>query len=158
MKKYLLVLSLFAGYCTKESDAEISPADSQKAETFRSTWNNRGFQITDYYSLKPIDYDGDGDTETDLKPYISFWLTDDSTVISGDQATVYQNKFKIPVGMNSSFPVNFKVLADVSGVGIDFVNDDYYPTKYRLTEFTDSSFTIYTDKNGNTVYSVFESK
>ena len=158
MKTYLLALSLLIGSCTKLSDAEISPQDSKKAEDFRNQWHDKKFQISAYYSEVPIDYDTSGVLKTDLWEFVSNWLKDDLTSFKGDLATIEQGQDKIEGSPAETIEVRFKVLADVSGVNVAFVDHQYVNLDYRLVDFSDTAFTLYAYRGKNKVFSRFRVK
>jgi len=155
----LIATTLFTA-CKKEEEA--SAEDKQKAEDFKSFIVAKQFQLEDYWSDTPIDYD-EADTEvkaeTDLWPYVSLWIKDDFNVfdVSAGKVTVTQNAHEISTITEDVFTRDFSIGADKDGVYFNFLNYQYNPLKYRLVEFTADHITVYVDwKSGAKVFSRFK--
>jgi hypothetical protein len=156
MKRYLLFALLFVGFfsCKKE-DSAISQEDIDKAELFNKTIVAGGYALVDYYSVDPIDYNGDGQTETDLNIFVSPWLHDDLIYFAGENVSVVQGEVKIPNDPSDAIVRPYLIKADADGVFLDFLSHEYTPLRYRLVSFTSSEFIVYASWNGKTVYSKF---
>ncbi|RYZ84608.1 MAG: hypothetical protein EOP04_17675 [Proteobacteria bacterium] len=115
----------------------------------------------DYYADKPIDYiedDTEVRQETDLWPYVSLWIKDDSNVfdLGTGKVTVVQNTHKYADIPDESFTRDFSVGADKNGAYVNFLNYQYNPLTYRIVDFTADGFTVYVDwHSGAKVFSKF---
>ena len=162
MFKYLLFASLFItlfGSCKKEAGA--SPEDIAKAAAFKAYIGGKEFQISSYYSDKPIDYvttDAEVKAETNLWPYVSLWIKDDLNLfdVNSGKVTIQQGSDKISGNDAATLTLDFSIGADKSGPYFNFLNYQYKPLKYRLVEFTDTYFLVYVDWTGGAkVYTKF---
>ncbi len=160
---YLVVAILATGVLvSRKKEDEASEEDKAKAEQFKAFIQSKQFQIREYYSDKVIDYVEDDDTvkqETNLWPYVSPWIKDDFNVIDipNGKVTVTQNASKVPGNSAEVFIKDVSVGADKDGPYFNFLNYLYEPLKYRIVEFTDSSFLIYVDwHSGAKVFTRFE--
>ncbi len=159
---YLTVALLATGIltsCKKEDD--VSPENKQKAEDFKAAISAKQFRLVDYYADKPIDYvedDTEVRQETDLWPYVSLWIKDDSNVfdLGTGKVTVVQNTHKYADIPDESFTRDFSVGADKNGAYVNFLNYQYNPLTYRIVDFTADGFTVYVDwHSGAKVFSKF---
>jgi hypothetical protein len=159
---YLAVALIATGLlssCKKEDEA--SPEDKQKAEEFKAFVVSKQFQLSAYWSDKPIDYvedDTEIKSETDLWPYVSPWIKDDSNVFdfTTGKVTITQNTNEYSGISDDVFVKDFSIGADKDGVYFNFLNYQYNPLKYRLVEFTGDHFTVYVDwHSGAKVLSTF---
>lgn len=155
MKSYLLIALLAFAACGKDN-AEISQENIDKSETFKVFVRSGAFHLTEYYSVEPIDYNGDGETETDLWPYVSEWLFDDAINFAGENVSIVQGEIRIPNDNSEAIVRPYAIQPDSDGVYMDFLSHEYLPLRYRLVEFTSSSFIVYASWEGKTVYSKFE--
>lgn len=158
MKVLLFALIILSGSCTKESDSEVAPQDSRKAEDFRNQWHDKKFQISAYYSEVPIDYDTSGVLKTDLFEFVSDWIRDDLSLITGETVIIQQNAKKVESEPSETLVRQFKVLADQAGVKVSFVDHQYVNLDYRLVDFSDTAFTLYAYRGKNKVFSRFRVK
>lgn len=155
----LLATSVLSS-CKK--DDEASPEDKQKAEEFKAYVTAKQFQLASYYSDKPIDYVEDDTaikSETNLWPYVSFWIKDDLNVfdVPSGKVTVTQNANKYAGISEDVFVKDFSIGADKDGPYVQFLNYQYNPLKYRLVEFNAERFTVYVDwHSGAKVFSEFK--
>jgi hypothetical protein len=161
---YLTVLvatvALFS--CKKEDD--INPEYVKKADEFKSLVGAKYFQIRQYYSNEPIDYiedDGIAKSETDLNQYISEWLKDDYNMIdlNNNTVTITQNTVKIDTvpAMPDSFSKSISIGADKTGPYFNFLNYQYQPLKYYISEMGSNYFVIYANwHSGAKVFTRFE--
>lgn len=159
---YLTVALLATGIlssCKKGDD--VSAEDKQRAEEFKSYVSAKQFRLTDYWSDKAIDYvedDTEVKSETELWPYVSYWIKDDVNVfdLNVNKVTITQNAQKFEGIADESFTRDFSIGADKDGPYFNFVNYQYNPLKYRLVEFGGDSFTVYVDwHSGAKVFSKF---
>lgn len=154
----LMSIILFAS-CKKGDD--ISAENKQKAEEFKASVVAKKYQVKEYYSDKPIDYDEQDDevkSETDLFQYVSPWIKDDWNVfdIAAGQVSITQNEHKFADINDEVITKNFAIGADKEGVYFDFLNYQYQPLKYRLVEFTNEYFIVYADwHSGTKVFTKF---
>lgn len=154
----LLCLAILSS-CKKEDGA--SPEDIAKANQFKSFVVSKQFQISEYYSNIPIDYEEDDEevkSETDLWPYVSLWIKDDLNVfdVSTGKVTVTQGEDKIAGNDAETIVKDFSIGADKDGVYFNFLSHEYNPLKYRLVEFTSEYFIIYLDwHSGSKVHTKF---
>jgi hypothetical protein len=148
------------GSCKKND--EVSTENKQKADEFKAAIVSQQFQVRDYYSDKPIDYiedDQEVKEETQLFSYVSPWIKDDLNVFdaASKKVTITQNAVKIPGDASETLVKDFNIGADKDGVYFDFLNYQYQPLRYRLVEFTNTHFIVYTDwKSGAKVFTRFE--
>ena len=167
MKSYAysatFITAIFINSCQKTVNDKASPEDIARANEFKNTISEKRFQLREYYSDVPIDYiDSDNvvKAETQLWKYVSPWLKDDSNLfVNNAIVRVEQGSIKMP-GLDSAVILRSCIIgADLQGPYMDFLSHEYHPLKYRLKDFTDSSFTIYAVwHNKSTVYSKFEMK
>lgn len=162
MVKYLtiaLIAASFIGSCKKESGA--SAEDVAKANAFKAYIVGKQFQVSQYYSDKPIDYvttDTEVKSETDLWPYVSLWIKDDlnSFDVASGKVTIQQGADKISGNNAATLVYDFSIGADKNGPWFNFLNYQYKPLKYNLVEFTDTYFLVYVDwTDGAKVYTKF---
>ena len=155
-----LVATLAFTSCKKSGD-EASAEDKQKAEQFKAFVGSKQFRLTDYWSDKAIDYneeDAEVKQETELWPYVSYWIKDDTNVfdLNTNKVTITQNANKMSGLPDESFTRDFSIGADKDGPYFNFVNYQYNPLKYRLLEFGGDTFTVYVDwHSGAKVFSRF---
>jgi hypothetical protein len=162
MVKYLAIVFLAIGSltsCKKESGA--SAADVAKAEAFKAFIAGKEFQVSEYYSDKPIDYvetDTEVKSETNLWPYVSLWIKDDlnSFDVATNKVTIQQGADKIAGNDAATLVFDCTIGADKNGPYFNFLNYLYNPLRYHLVEFTDSYFLVYVDwHSGGKVYTKF---
>lgn len=145
--------------CKKGDD--VSAEDKQKAEEFKAAISAKQLRLVDYWSDKEIDYVEDDTTvkaETNLWPYVSIWIKDDTNVfdLSNNKVTITQNEHKFADISEEVFTRDFSVGADKNGAYFNFVNYQYNPLQYRIVEFNASEITVYVDwHSGAKVYSKF---
>jgi hypothetical protein len=165
MVKYLavgLITSGLLGSCKKESGP--SAADVAKANEFKAFVVAKKFQVTDYYSDKPIDYvetDTEVKSETELFQYVSGWIKDDlnSFDVNTNKVTIEQNAIKIAGNDAPILVKDFSIGADKNGPYFNFLNYQYNPLKYHLVEFSGDHFLVYVDwHSGAKVYTRFTVK
>ena len=158
-----LSATLMAALCVsscKKGD-EVSSENKQKAEQFKASIASKKYQVREYYSDKPIDYNEDDEevkAETDLFSYVSPWIKDDWNVfdVSSGKVSITQNEHKIPNDASEVISKDFSVSAEKEGVFFHFLNYQYQPLKYRLVEFNDEYFVVYADwHSGAKVYTKF---
>lgn len=148
-------------YSCKKKD-EVSAENKEKSEQFKAAIVSQQYQVKDYYSDKPIDYietDEEVKQETDLFEYVSPWIKDDHNVfdVSTNKVTITQNATKIAGNSAETLVKDFFIGADKDGVYFDFLNYQYEPLRYRLVEFTNTHFVVYTDWTaGAKVFTRFE--
>ena len=141
---------------------EASPEDKQKAEDFKAFVASKQFTLASYSSDKPIDYvedDAEVKEETNLWPYVSYWIKDDHNVfdVSTSTVTITQNANKISTISEEVFTREFSIGADKEGPYFNFVNYQYTPLKYHLVDFNAEGFTVYVDwHSGAKVFSEFK--
>jgi len=151
--------------CKKDSDSppadQIDPAITARAEEMKAFIVDKKFQIRDFYSDKPIDYneeDTDTTKKTQLFAYTSTWIKDDKNSFnpSTGKVTIEQGPNKIAGNSDDLIVKDFSIVAEKDDVYFNFVDDDYLDLKYHLVSFTDSTFLIYTDYlEGSKVYTKF---
>jgi hypothetical protein len=128
-----------------------------QAAALDSFLQSNTFQLTRYYSDSAIDYNQSDSTvksETDLWPYVSPWLKDDTYTFGDDgNVTVNQNENKIASDSNATFTRPYTVVADDEGVKFTFLTNEYESLDYRLIQFSDTLLTVSAVWNGNTVKS-----
>lgn len=156
----LVAVSLFSS-CKKEESA--TPEDVAKANEFKVFVESKRFQVTEFYSDKPIDYNEDDEAkqETDLYKYVSAWIKDDYNVFENatGKVMITQNAVKIASIPDEQFTRNFSIGADKNGAYFDFLDYQYNPLKYRLVTFTDDYFLVYVDwHDGAKVFTKFSVK
>lgn len=171
---YLLVASLCIALfssCKKDSGTDnggggdqVDPAIVAKSNDFKAYIVGKKFQVTDFYSDKPIDYKED-DTittkETQLYEYTSPWIRDDlySFDTANGKVTIDQGPEKIESDSDSLIVKDFSITAEKTGVKFNFYNHDYESLKYTLVETTDTYFLVYVDwLEGSKVFTKFSVK
>lgn len=160
---YLAVTLIATGVLSscKKGD-EASPQDRQKAEDFKAYIVAKQFTLNAYWSDKEIDYVEDDTAikkETNLWPYVSFWIKDDINVfdVSSGKVTITQNANKYSAITEDVFTRDFSIGADKNGPYFNFVDYQYNPLSYHLVDFDAEGFTVYVDWNsGAKVYSRFK--
>lgn len=158
--KYSLLLALVAlalSACQKELSFENgTPADAPAKEI------SRKYQLRDFYSDIPVDFDEQDDTvksETELWSYVKDYIKDDVDEFFNDSTLVrvFQNDLKMPGKDEATFDKYYLVGTDSEGQYMSFIGPDYEPLKYRLQVMTDDYFIIYVKwRHGATIYSRFE--
>jgi hypothetical protein len=154
-----LVAALCISSCKKED--ETSTENKDKAEQFKASIVSKKYQVKEYYSDKPIDYNEDDEevkAETDLFSYVSPWIKDDWNVfdVSSGKVAITQNEHKIPGDSTAVLSKDFSVSGEEEGVFFNFLNYQYEPLKYHLVEFTNDYFIVYADwHSGARVYTKF---
>ena len=109
-------------------------------------------------SRKHFFADAEVKQETNLWPYVSFWIKDDHNVfdVSTGKVTITQNANKFASISEEIFTRDFSIGADKDGPYLNFVNYQYNPLKYRLVNFDAEGFTVYVDwHSGAKVFSDF---
>lgn len=159
---YLAVALLTTGVLSScKKGEEASAEDKQKAEEFKSFVATKQFTLVDYHSDIAIDYvedDAEVKQETNLWPYVSFWIKDDLNLfdLSSGKVTITQGANKFASISEETFTRDFSIGADKDGPYLNFVNYQYNPLKYRLVDFNAEGFTVYVDwHSGAKVFSEF---
>ena len=153
------MITAFLGSCKKEDGA--SAADIAKANEFKAFVASKNWQIADYYSDKPIDYDEEDSvvkSETDLFKYVSKWIKDDlnNFDLSTNKVTIQQNLEKIEGNTDATIVKDISVTADKTGAIFNFLNYQYQPLKYHIVEFTADYFIVYAEwHSGAKVFTKF---
>ncbi len=163
MKTLLLILIGAAtigslNSCKKENGA--SAEDIAKANDFKAFIEGKNFQISEYYSDIPIDYDPNDTVaaSTDLWRYVSLWIKDDLNSFNTQtgKVTIVQGTHKIEGMDEDTLTFDFSIGADNTGAYFNFLNYQYKPLRYHLVSFTDSYFLVYVDwVQGSKVYTKF---
>lgn len=154
-----LVAILCVSACKKGD--EVSAENKDKAEQFKASIVSKKYQVSEYYSNTPIDYNEDDEevkSETDLFAYVSPWIKDDWNVfdVSSGKVSITQNAHKIPSDSSEILSKDFSVSAEKEGVIFNFLNYQYQPLTYHLVEFADDYFVVSTDwHSGEKVYTKF---
>ena len=160
----VLLTAVLLSSCKKgddKSEDEASAADIAKAEEFKTFVKDKQFQVREYYSDTPIDYnkdDGETTLETDLWPYVSLWIKDDQNLfdVAANQVTITQNNDKMPGLADATIVRPISIGADKTGAYFNFLNYQYNPLKYHLVEFTSNYFIVYADwTDGAKVFTKF---
>ena len=153
----LAVIVLALAGCQKEISFEnVNGPDEPSKEI------SRKYQLKDFYSDIPIDFDEHDDvikSETNLWSYVNDYIKDDVDEFFDDSTLVrvYQNEIKIPGNDSPTFDKYYFVGTDADGQYMKFLGPDYEQLKYRLQEINDDYFIIYLPwKHGSTIYSRFE--
>ncbi|HTE33530.1 MAG TPA: hypothetical protein VK666_24280 [Chryseolinea sp.] len=151
--------------CKKDSDTppaeQIDPAITARAEEMKAFIIDKKFQIRDFYSDKPIDYneeDADTAKKTQLFEFTSPWIKDDKNTFdpTNGKVNIEQGPNKIAGNSDDVIVKDYSIVAEKDDVYFNFLDDDYLPLKYHLVSFTDSTFLIYTDYlEGSKVYTKF---
>jgi hypothetical protein len=143
--------------CKKELSAE----HVVQVQQFKAFVLNKKFQISEYYSDRPIDYNESDSVitlETDLWKYVSGWLKDDFNTFdfNANTVSIEQNARKIP-GNNA--PIIVKPISlgeDSQGAFFNFLDYRYNPFTYRLVEMKDDYFLVCADwHSGAKVFTKF---
>lgn len=147
---YLTVFFLATVIFTSCKKDDASPEAKKKAEEFKSFIESKNFQIAEYYSDNPIDYNEDDTeikSEINLWAYISLWIKDDFNVfdVNSGKVTLTQNTNKIAGNAADVFTKDFSIGADKDGPYFSFLNYQYNPLKYHLVEFSGDHFLVYVD-------------
>ena len=137
------MLLSFLSSCTKE----LSLEDVAQSVKFKAFVADKKFQITEYYSDRPIDYNEEDTvvkSETDLFKYASSWLKDDynSFDLNTNKVTIEQNIKTIPGNSSPIMVKSISVGEDKNGAFFTFLDYQYNPFTYRLVEFTGDYFII----------------
>lgn len=154
-----LLATVVLSSCKKEDGANAE--DIAKANEFKTFVLSKQFQIKEYYSDKPIDYDENDDEvklETDLWPYVSPWIKDDFNIfdVSSGKVTIVQNAVKIPGDDSEQIVRDISIGADKNGPYFNFVNYKYEPLRYRIIEFSGDHFLVSADwHSGAKVFTKF---
>jgi len=158
--KYSLILAfalLALAGCQKELSFENVNGPVEPSKEI-----SRKYQLRDFYSDIPVDFDEDDDTvksETELWSYVKDYIKDDVDEFFNDSTLVrvFQNDIKMPGNDQPSMDKYYEVGNDVNGQYMTFIGPEYEPLKYRLQEFNDDYFIIYVNwRHGATIYSRFE--
>ncbi|MEO8582497.1 MAG: hypothetical protein ABI415_01805 [Flavitalea sp.] len=155
-----LILVVFS--CKKKSEAvdPIKPEDRAKAIAFMEYLQNKKLSLEKYYSEVPIDYidtDQVVKSETQLWPYVSAWIPDDTyTFLANNEVDIAQDSIRIEGNTNAILKLRYTVTPDIDGVAFNFVGHDYLYLKYRLKSFSPDSIVVNAKWNGSKVYSVFK--
>ena len=157
--------------CSKEDeDQPDGPSEHEvRAQQFTSFIQDKSFQLVSFYSDKPIDYvqeDSVVKSETNLWPHVKEYIKDDKNFFNSATGVVQieQNTLKILGNDSATLTRNYKVGFNRNSSFIDFVDYNYIPTRYKLSEFKDDYFIIYLDFKDQvtsqtaTIYSKFQLK
>lgn len=163
--KYLIVIAVALAItsCNKKDDPvvvdPIKTEDKEKAAALSVFLKSDKFRLAKYYSETPIDYidtDQVVKAETDLWEYVSNWLKDDNySFDASGNVIIEQNANRIDSDTSAILMRNYKVEADVEGVGFDFIGHEYQALSYRLISFSDTNLTVSATWNGKKVISEY---
>jgi hypothetical protein len=163
MKRPLLIIIAVAIFaCNKKSESvdPIRPEDRAKATALTEFLKSNQFRLKRYYSEVPIDYidtDQVVKQETDLWPYVSLWLKDDSYSFNANgEVTIDQNANRIESDSSPVLIRHYAVQPDTAGVMFSFIGHEYQALDYRLISFTDTNLVVSASWNGKTVISEFK--
>lgn len=166
-------ISLAAGFisiallssCEKETAPENpSKENEKKAVQFKEKVTKKGFVVTEFYADKPIDYvttDNEITLETDLNKYIFPHLKDDINILRNDGVLeIHQNAVKKPGNDSTVLYRNWNIFSNRAGVYFEFVDENYNPRRYKMSEFNDQYFILYLDwpVDNAKIFSKFEYK
>lgn len=153
----VLAIGLFLS-CSKDTG---NAAQQKRADEFKAETKTMRFQLVDFYSDKPIDYD-ESDTvvkaETDLRPYIKTYLPDDINWLdSTGRLVIDQGQVRIPQNDSATLYRNWQLKWDNSNLYLDFVDYYYQPLRYTVSDFSTDGFTIFLSwhTGGAKIYSHF---
>ena len=158
--KYSLILAVIVlalASCQKELSLENAQKPDEPLKEI-----SRKYQLRDFYSDVPVDFDETDDTvksETELWSYVKDYIKDDVDEFFDDSTLVRvsQNDIKMPGNDAAIMDKYYEVGADGDGQFMTFIGPDYEPLKYRLQEWNDDYFIIYVKwRHGATIYSRFE--
>ena len=101
--------------CKKGDD--VSAEDKQRAEEFKSYVSAKQFRLSDYWSDKAIDYvedDAEVKSETELWPYVSYWIKDDLNVfdLNTNKVSITQGAATFDGITDETFTRDFSIGAD----------------------------------------------
>lgn len=163
-----LALLLFAS-CNKDLSYEggavpppVKPPITRSGEDqFKDFLAGKKFQLRAFYSDKPIDYKDDDSIysqETDLWPYVAGYLVDDvNTFFANGTIDIQQNSRKKPGLPDEDLMRNYSVGTNEDGLYMDFLDYQYNPLQYHLSEYADGYFVLAVKwKDGATLFSRFE--
>lgn len=151
MKTFTLVstalLFLTLTSCQKNLDAKKLEENQQKATEFKTfVTGGEKFRLVHYYSDKPIDYiwtDSVVKQETDLDAYIRFYLVDDDIIFNTDgNVSFYQNTERIGNDNSDVITLPFNVEGKLTGVDVNYIDDEYNPLSYQLVEMGSNYFIL----------------
>ncbi|MEO8584181.1 MAG: hypothetical protein ABI415_10310 [Flavitalea sp.] len=151
------ILTCCFSSCTKEMSLE----DVAASVKFKSFVLDKKFQISEYYSNRPIDYNEEDSvvkSETDLFKYASSWLKDDYNTFNlfTNKVTIEQNTKKISGNKDAIITRDIAVGEDKSGVYFTFLDYQYNSFTYRLVEYKEDYFILSASwHSGATVYTKF---
>jgi hypothetical protein len=151
------IVIIFIPSCSKELSAE-NQLQSEKLKVFVQ---GKKFQIAEYYSDRPIDYDESDSVvkqETDLWQYVSSWLKDDlnSFDFNSNTVSIEQVVRKIPNNNAAVIVQTISVGEDKEGAYFTFLDYRYQPFTYRLVEINADYFIVYANwHSGAKVYTKF---
>jgi hypothetical protein len=159
--KYSLYLLLAAALaitgCQKELSFEKGDAPDEPSKEV-----SRKYQLRDFYSDIPVDFDEQDDivkSETELWSYVKEYIKDDIDEFFNDSTLVrvYQNDMKMPGNDEAILDKFYAIGTDSEGQYMSFIGPDYEPLKYRLQVINEDYFIIYVKwRHGATIYSRFE--
>ena len=158
--KYSLLLLLVAVVftaCQKELSFENGLNSVEPSKEI-----SRKYQLKDFYSDIPVDFNEQDDTvksETALWSYVKDYIKDDVDEFFNDSTLVrvFQNDIRMPGNDEAVMDKFYFIGTDSQGQYMNFIGPDYEPLKYRLQEMNDDYFIIYVKwRHGATIYSRFE--
>lgn len=159
MKYSLLLafLSLALASCQKELSFENGQPLPETPKEI-----SRKYQLKDFYSDIPVDFDEQDDTvksETELWSYVKDYIKDDIDEFFNDSTLVrvFQNDVRMPGNDAATMDKYYLVGTDSEGQYMSFIGPDYEPLKYRLQVMNEDYFIIYVKwRHGATIFSRFE--
>ncbi len=140
----------------------VPPVELTEEEKFKQVLFDGEFQLRDFYSEVPIDYnerDGQVILETDLWHYVIGYLKDDANTFSAssENVVIAQNQEKKSGLPDETITRNYAVGTDDNGLYLTFLDYKYEPLPYRVHEFGDDYFILSVEwKDGIKLFSRFE--
>jgi hypothetical protein len=161
MRTFILLLAITClGAACRKPISEEETAAKQRSADFLASVKQQKYKLVAFYSDKPIDYittDSEVRSETDLWAYVTLHVIDDENYFAPDGVlTIYQKANKFPGNESEQINGSYEITARGVDVIFKFVDYIYVPTEYKLHEFDNTSFVVYTNgPSGSKLFSKF---
>ena len=143
----LLVLVFLSVSCSKSGNNANNDVQKKKAEDLAAYLLNKNFQPTAFYSDHPIDFDQSDNVvkqETDLWGYVRPYIKDDLNSFEANGVLVV-NQGALTIAGSDSAQLHriYSISYDNNNVYLHFVDYNYEPLQYTLSQFDDTGLVLY---------------
>ncbi len=154
-------LSYEGGYVPPTEPPVVAPPVLTEEDHLRELFTENKFQLRAFYSDIPIHFDPtnpDADPETDLWLYVAPYLKDDANIFTENgEVKIEQNSVKKAGLPDEVLIKDYSIGEDSTGFYIMFLDAEYNPFQYRITEVGEDYFILSVNwAQGAVLYSRFE--